>query len=194
MLDNNNPSKDLPNPSNAKYPTPNLQGIGTNYANANKWFAYLPIEDCLGKNYKNLDLHITKFSLPQMQMTTTTVSFRGYSKKIPTKVMNAEDKELTLDYIVDSNWQNYKSLYLWMSGIEGTLNPSVNENTDKIVPSNYINLRIYLMDPYKNKIVQFVFENCFILVFNDITLETNNPEEVHHSFTISYDNYYIENI
>lgn len=175
-------------------PGPNQQGLGTAYANANKWFAYLPLEDTLGKRYSNLNLHIVNFSLPQMQMSTTTVSYKGYDKKIPTKVMNGSDKELTLSYIVDAKWQNYKSLYLWMSGVEGTLNPTVKETTAGITPSNYISLRIYLLDPYKNKVIQFVFEHCFVLVFNDLALEANNPEELHHSFTLAYDSFYIENV
>ena len=36
---------------------PNLYGIGTNYATANKWIAFLPLENVLGPRYKNVDLH-----------------------------------------------------------------------------------------------------------------------------------------
>lgn len=43
---------------------PNLIGLDTNLTNSNKWFAYLPIENVLGKKYNNLTLHLTRFSLP----------------------------------------------------------------------------------------------------------------------------------
>jgi len=45
---------------------PNLYGIDTNYATANKWFGYLPLETVLGPRYKNIDLHLTRFSIPQI--------------------------------------------------------------------------------------------------------------------------------
>ena len=84
--------------------TPNpafIYGMDVNYAAANAWYAYLPIENVLGKRYRNLNLHLTRFSLPQMQMQSTSISHRGVTVKIPTKVFNPEDKTLTLEYIVD---------------------------------------------------------------------------------------------
>ena len=103
----------------------NLVGLGTNYTAANSWFAYLPLENILGKNYKNLDLHLKRFSLPQIEMGSMSVPYKGYSKEMPTKVLNSGPKELTLTYIVDDKWLNYKSLYAWISCPEGTLNPIV---------------------------------------------------------------------
>jgi hypothetical protein len=172
----------------------NTMGLDVNYANSNKWFAYFPLENILGNEYKGIELHLVRFSLPQQQMGSTTVSFRGYQKEIPTKVMNAETKELTLEYIVDERWKNYKALYAWMSGIDGTFNPVLSEATEKITPTDYLPLRIYLIDNYKQKVIQFLFENCWIKVFNDLSLETSNSNEVTHSFTIVYDNYKIEKI
>lgn len=172
----------------------NTMGLDVNYANSNKWVAYFPLENVLGPEYAGIELHLTRFSLPQQEMGSTTVSFRGYQKEIPTKVINADTKVLTLDYIVDEKWRNYKALYHWMSGIDGNLNQIVEDATETISPSNYLPLRIYLIDSYKKKIIQFLFENCWIKVFNDLALETANSNEVTHSFTICYDNYRIENI
>jgi hypothetical protein len=68
-------------PSNAgKVVEPNLYGIGTNYATSNKWVAFLPLENVLGPKYKNVDLHLTRFSLPQIQMQGYDVAFKGYKK------------------------------------------------------------------------------------------------------------------
>lgn len=50
--------------SNAIKVRPNLVGLDTNLTNSNKWFAYLPIENVLGKKYNDLTLHLTRFSLP----------------------------------------------------------------------------------------------------------------------------------
>ena len=174
---------------------PNLMGVATNLAASNKWIAYFPLESNLGKEYSDLQLHLTRFSLPQLEMGSTEVSFRGYSKSIPTKVLNASTKELTLEYIVDADWKNYKSLFNWMSGIYGTINPiDSNVSSDNINPSDYVPLRIYLLDNFKKKVIQFYFQNCWIKLFNDLALEANNPGEIHHSFTIVYDQYTIENV
>ena len=168
--------------------------MDVNYANQNKWFAYLPLEDVLGKRYKNLNLHITKFSIPQLMQSSSEVSFRGYSKEIPTKVLNPSTKEINIEYIVDSNWINYRSLYAFISNINGTLNPVSNDEKTGILPTEYLPLRIYLLGPYKKKIIQFLFENCWIKVFNELQLDVNSPAEVTHSFTMAFDKYSIEDV
>lgn len=173
---------------------PNLIGLDTNLTNSNKWFAYLPIENVLGKKYNNLTLHLTRFSLPQMVMGSMMTSYRGYQKEMSTKVMNAETKELTFEYLVDEKWQNYKALYTLMSGTEGNINKVVDEGIDPISPSEYIPIRIYLLDNYKKKVIQFLFENAWLKIFNDIALETQNSDEVTASVTFVYDRFSIEPI
>lgn len=168
--------------------------MDVNYANQNKWFAYCPLEDVLGKKYKNLNLHLTKFNIPQLMQGTMETSFRGYSKEMPTKILNPSTKEITLEYIVDADWNNYRALYAFMSNINGTLNPvSIDEKTG-ILPSEYMPVRIYLLGPYKKKIIQFLFENCWIKVFNELQMDVNQPGEVNHSFTLCWDRYSIEDI
>lgn len=173
---------------------PKLSGLDVSYSVSNKWIGYFPLENILGQEYKNIEMHLKRFSLPQIQMSSTTVSYKGYSKEIPTKVVNADTKELTLDYIVDSQWRNYKSLYAWMTGIEGTLNKMTDDVLEPITPSIYLPFRVYLLDQYKNKIVQFCFTDCWIKTFNDIALEANNSNEVTHSFTMCYDDFTIESV
>ena len=168
--------------------------MDVNYATQNKWFAYFPLEDVLGKKYKNLNLHLTKFNIPQLEQSSTEASFRGYAKEIPTKVLNPGTKEVTLEYIVDSDWSNYRSLYAFLSNINGTLNPVSDDEKTGILPTEYLPLRIYLLGPYKKKIIQFLFENCWIKVFNELQLDVNSPAEVTHSFTIVFDNYKIEDV
>ena len=168
--------------------------MDVNYANQNKWFAYIPLEDVLGKRYKNLNLHITKFSIPQLMQSSSEVSFRGYSKEIPTKVLNPSTKEVNIEYIVDADWINYRSLYAFISNINGTLNPVSNDEKTGILPTEYLPLRIYLLGPYKKKIIQFLFENCWIKVFNELQLDVNSPAEVTHSFTMVFDRYSIEDV
>lgn len=173
---------------------PSNYNMEVNYANQNKWFAYYPVDLVLGSKYKALNLHVTRFSIPQLMQSSNTVSFRGYSKEIPGKVLMADTKEVTIEYIVDSNWQNYRSLYALVSNINGTINPVSEDEKKEITPTEYIPLRIYLLSPYKKKLIQFVFENTWIKIFNEISLDVNSPDEVKHSFTAVFDSYRIEDI
>ena len=168
--------------------------MDVNYANQNKWFATWQIEDILGKKYKNLNLHLTKFSIPQLMTSTTSVAFRGYTKEIPTKVLMPDTKEINIEYIVDADWSNYRALYAMMSNINGTINPVSNDEKTGILPSEYLPFRVYLLGPYKKKIISFLFEDTWIKVFNEIQLDVNQPGEVTHSLTIAFDKYSIEDV
>lgn len=57
---------------------PQTRGLAANLANSNKWFGYFPLENVLGESYSGLEMHLTRFALPQMEMGSTAVSFRGY--------------------------------------------------------------------------------------------------------------------
>lgn len=55
----------LEKPLNPNDPLPaNIYGLDLNYAAANSWYLYLPIENILGTSYNGLNLHVTRFSLP----------------------------------------------------------------------------------------------------------------------------------
>lgn len=99
-----------------------MQGLNTNYSHSNKWVGYFPLANVLGKRYSNLELNLTRFSIPQMVMGSTTTAFKGYQFEFPTKVMDADTKEINIEYIVDEKWQNYKALFLWCSAFEGQIN------------------------------------------------------------------------
>jgi hypothetical protein len=89
-----------------------------------------------------------------MEMGSTSVSYKGYTKYMPTKIMNPDTKELTLEYLIDEKWHNYKSLYLWMNSTEGNINKTVKDETiAPITPNMYLPLRIYLLDNFKHKVI-----------------------------------------
>ena len=173
---------------------PQIFNMDVNYANENKWYAHLPIEDCLGKKFKNLNLHLTAFSIPQLMQSSITASFKGYEKEMPGKVLIPSTKEVRLEYIVDADWSNYRALYAFLSNINGTINPVSEDEKTGILPVEYLPLRIYLLSPYKKKLVQFVFEDCWIKVFDEISLNVNSSDIVKHSFVMVFDKYYIDDV
>jgi hypothetical protein len=48
-----------------------MQGLNTNFSHANKWVGYFPLANVLGNKYNNLELNLTRFSIPQMVMGST---------------------------------------------------------------------------------------------------------------------------
>jgi len=50
------------------------------------------------------------------------VAYKGYKKQIPNKLIDSETKQLTLEYLIDEDWNNYRQLYLWMNSLIGNIN------------------------------------------------------------------------
>ena len=164
-----------------------MSGLDTSMSIANQWVAYLPIEDTLGKRYQNLQLHLRQFSIPQIEMGSMEASFKGYTKTMPTKVLNAGTKELTLTYLVDENWQNYKSLWAWAQSPTGTINQLTDDKKGGISASGLLTMRIYLLNNFLRKVVQFEYMDVWIRVFNDLQLDVTSQDVIEHSFTVCYD-------
>jgi hypothetical protein len=169
---------------------PSMNGLNTGFAIKNKWIGYFPLANVLGKGYSNLELNVCRFNLPQMICGSTTVSYKAYSMEVPTKVIDAETKEITIEYIVDEKWQNYKALYLFASQT-GIINPISPEVVDPPGVGNMIDCRIWLIDHFKNRIIDFVFKNAWIKVFQDLECDYASADEVHHSVTLAYSNFTI---
>ena len=39
-----------------------------------------------------------------MVMGSTSTQFKGYTYEIPTKLIDAESKEITIEYLIDEKW------------------------------------------------------------------------------------------
>lgn len=183
--------KSIPN----KNKIPNMSGLNTEYAHANKWWMYIPISNVLGKKFSNLELNLTRFSIPQMTMGSTSVSFKSYQYEFPTHVVDAETKQITVEYLIDEKWNNYRSLFKWCSGAEGQINPVIQTtDVENISMGNLLPCRVYLLDSFRNEIIAFRFENCWIKFFNELALEASNPDEIVHSITFAYSNFTIDEL
>ena len=165
------------------------QGLERHAAIENKWIGYVPLESVLGKEYKNLELRLVRFSMPPIQIGTSVVSFKSYQVEVPTHILNPDTKEITFEYIVDEDFENYVALYNWASGIGNFVDigdESNIENTQGIITKSMIPVRVWLLDSYKKVRREFLFEGAFIKQFSDLQLNYSSANEVHHSFTLAY--------
>lgn len=183
-----------------------MQGLDKNFAIQNKWIMLVPMQNLNPDKYRNLELQLTRFTIPQIQIGSTSTSFKGYSVEYPTGVLNAESKEITINYIIDEKWESYKSLYRWAASF-GVLVPtntvdekvsiqygSTYPTSNTAITTNYLNCRIWLIDNYKNRIIDFMFHDCWMKYFADLALDYANASEVQHSFTLAYSRFEILDI
>ena len=173
---------------------PQSNGLNPTYTTGNKWVGYIPIQNILGKKWNNLELNLTRFSIPQMEMGSASTSFKGYEYFIPTKVMDGGSKEINFDYIIDQNWYNYKSLYAWMSGLRGNINEVYKTNDTGVSIKDTLDVRVWLIDSFKNRILDLCFYDSWIRVFQNVQLESASTDPVIHGFTLCYSHYEIMDI
>jgi hypothetical protein len=132
-----------------------------------------------------------------MEMGSASTSFKGYEYYRPTKVMDGGTKEIHFDYIVDQNWYNYKSLYAWMSGLEGNINEvykTTKDGVSQVMNKDTLDVRVWLIDSFKNRILDLCFYDSWIRLFQDVQLESSATDPVTHGFVVCYSHYEIMDI
>lgn len=179
----------------------NMNGLNTEYSHQNKFVMVIPIQDAIGKKFgKNLELNVTRFTIPQIQLGSTSVQFKGYTIDIPTKLMNEASKEITVEYIIDERWNTYRALLSW-AGLVATLVPSTTEAAgyaslhgattgfQELDARMFLTCRVWLLDHYKKRILDFAFQDCWISNFAELAMDVSQPGEVRHSFTLHYNTF-----
>lgn len=180
-----------------------MQGLDKSFAIQNKWIMFVPMQNLNPTKYRNLELQLTRFTIPQIEIGSTSTSFKGYTIELPTSVLNADSKEITINYIIDEKWESYKALYRWAASF-GVFVPTTTSDTHiasiygattpsskSAITNNFLNCRIWLIDNYKNRIIDFVFHDCWIKNFADLAFDYANANEVQHSFTLAYSRFEI---
>lgn len=176
----------------------NMNGLGTELGHQNKFVMIIPIQDAIGKKFgKNLELNLTRFTIPQMQLGATQVQFKGYTIDLPTKLLNEASKEITIEYLMDETWKSYRALLAW-AGLVASIVPTSSEAAayasqtgstygyQELDANMFLRCRIWLLDHYKKRILDFAFNDCWISNFAELAMDVAQPGEVRHSFTLHY--------
>ena len=173
-------------------------GLNPSNAVANKWICYMPLASVLGDAYPNLELQTTQFYLPRIEVTASTVAFQGYTIKVPSaRTMNAGDKTIKFQYIIDDEWRNYTSLYTWASKFADygyAVEKGGETHQLAGLSGSFATVRLWLLSPFKKRIVDFQFEDCWVQEFGDILLDVASSEPVKHNFTLAYSQFKIVDI
>ena len=178
--------------------THNTYGLDPNYAAENKWYLYLPMKTVIGNAAADLDLAVSQFYLPGVTVETSTASFKGYDIQVPQpRLINPGEKNLKFRYIVNDDWYNYCTLYTWAVKL-GILNLPTDSNQTIQAAANaegtskFLTARLYLLSPFKKKIVEFIFEYSFLKDFGELLLTYDDSKPVYHDITLAYNFFKVE--
>ena len=178
-----------------------MNGRNTELGHQNKFVMVIPIQEAVGEKFgKNLEINLTRFTLPQIQIGSTQVQFKGYTVDLPTKLINEGSKEITIEYLMDERWNTYRALYAWAANV-GIIVPITSEaaaaasftgSTASQIPVDagiFLRCRVWLLDHYKRRILDIAFNDCWISNFAELAMDVSQPSEVHHSFTLHYSSF-----
>lgn len=194
-------------------PDVSLNGLNTSRAISNKWIGYIPLQNSLGNNFRNLELDLVRFTIPQINLGTSQTTFKGISYELPNHTLNPSDKEITFEYKINEDWYNYKALFVWASAF-AILNPvdadalkaqTMGQNVIAATGvseaaagtgmfTDLLNCRVWLLNNYKQRLIDFTFYNCFIKNFADLALDYSSTDEIAHSFTLAYTHFTIDKV
>lgn len=170
-------------------PVTTLAPINTNLnlATTTKWIAIIPLsmidKRLAQETYENIVLNLTSFSLPEYEIGSTEITKYGYAVEIPTYV-RTQSKELTFEYLLSSDWHQWKILYQWLENTVQEIGAGRGEGTYRIP------VTVMLLSEFKKPIFEMKFEGCWIKRFGAVAMDYQDTDGsvVKHEFTLSYIN------
>ena len=178
--------------------TNHTYGLDPNYAAENKWYLYLPMKTVLGNSFSDLDLAVNQLYLPGLEIATSDVSNKGYTVTVPQpRLINPSAKTMKFRYIVNDDWYNYCTLYTWAIKLgvlngESEVNQTIAAAANTDLTQYYLTARLYLLSPFKKRLVEFIFEYAFLKNFGELLLTYENSNPVTHDITLAYNFFKID--
>ena len=173
-----------------------LPNTAYNLATGNKWILSIPfnqldVEDGDDPSFlQTIAFNLYNFSIPALTIGEASFGLFGITIPIPTNTRN-EDKSILFNYMLSSDWHQYKTLYKWFSLIA---NEDGGAGTD--VPSRYLlDVTVTMISEYKNDRFDIVFHGAWLQLLDTIDLNYQNAQEnISHAFNLRYAFYTIENL
>jgi hypothetical protein len=129
-----------------------------NLATGTKWYMIFPFQKIDPEfTAETVALNLFNFSLPDFSIGETDFTIRGVSIPVPTNNRD-EGKTVTFNYILSSNWYQYKLLYKWFSLIANECGGQTSPNLGDFM----LDLTVIIISEYKNPIFEIVFHNAWL--------------------------------
>lgn len=130
-----------------------------------------------------LTFFVQDVDLPNLTIGVATQSSSVHDIKIPGET--AEYGDLTVSFLVDEEFANYKAIYAWMIGLtypEGHkiytdfLNSDKNKNSYSELAKGYSDASLTILDSSNNPVQQFVFADAFPTSLSALEFSSQNTD------------------
>jgi hypothetical protein len=172
-----------------------MEGIsGYNFFTDNRWIANIPTRNIDPTAESDLAYNLVDFDIPTLGLSTSQVSQLGYTYEYPTNVREY-NKELTFQYILESDFKQYKFLYQWYTKIASEAGAGVQQGISGAGMMEHISttIRTYLLSEYSNVVVNFKFNNCFLKELGGFKLKyVGDAQVMVGTFKVAFENFELE--
>lgn len=162
-----------------------------NLATKTKWIAEIPFSLLFSDISSSINLNITRFTLPSLNMETPEASYLSYDVPVPSRIQNIDSKEVEFEYILSSDYNQYFLMCRWLNACvanEFLENENLTLKQKELAVKLPINL--FLLSEFKTNVYKIKFNNCFInsLESMDFIYNTSDDEVLKHVFRCSFSN------
>ena len=132
-----------------------------------------------------LKLNLFAISLPSVSLNTGEGQWQGKKMQFHNGGMTFDPWQIS--YIVDSNFNNWKILFKWLTFINN------NKDIPSEKPAAYmVDASLKLMDNYNNETLVIMFKNVWVQSIGELSLSIRDGEtHIECNATLYYDRYEI---
>lgn len=130
-----------------------------------------------------LTFFVQEVELPSITLGVATQSSSVHDIKIPGETMEFSD--LTVSFLVDEQFANYKAIYAWMSGLgfperhqmySAWLETQRNKNDYTELAKGYSDASLTILDSSNNILQQIMYIDAFPISLSGISFNAKNSD------------------
>lgn len=128
--------------------------------------------------------------IPSVKVPSIKINYGGYAGKLSSHA-KPEYEPVSINFTVDSGFQNYHVLYKWLDVLAGETGD--NFDASNISPSSKgklgdytTTISIFALDEYDRAIAEFIFIGAFITELNGIEYNYRQEKEMESSFVFEF--------
>jgi hypothetical protein len=148
-----------------------------------------PIEDTEKIKIGVLNNYVKMVTLPDYNLETIKSDFFNMSRSNPSSRYNSELSQLTIEFKLDEDMDNYFCLHKWMNELRKG-NPT-KDNT-LLHESNISSIQFILKDNQKRNRKIMTFKECVLISLGSLPLEFGTAQEVLFTTTFEYHDFIME--
>lgn len=167
-----------------------------NFASNLRWIANIPL-NILFPDVENPKLSLTQFDIPEVNIGVTEASYLGYKIEVPTGIISPDTKEITFNYLLDSNLTTYELLYRWANLCIGDLQDVIDDELDDVsdIIGKSVPITVFILNEWTKPVFKIIYHDSWIKNLGSLSMSyQDEPEPLEHAFTVAYSRIEIKKI